>query len=86
MPQSSHDPAAEHHNLASHAHDVAAVAHGKTDHRSAHKLSNQDQEHSREELELSAQLVTAVVESTKAETGKDEHVETAHVVRSALPL
>ena len=47
MPQSSHDRAAELHNLAAHAHQAAATAHGKGDHLSAHELSRQAEEHSR---------------------------------------
>src|ERR1035438_6762659 len=46
MPQSTHDRAAELHNLAAHAHTAAAVAHGKGDHLTAHELSKQAQEHS----------------------------------------
>jgi len=39
MTQSSHDRAAELHNLAAHAHAAAAVAHQKGDHMTAHELS-----------------------------------------------
>jgi hypothetical protein len=46
MPQSTHDRAAELHNLAAHAHAAAATAHGKGDHLTAHELSRQAQEHS----------------------------------------
>ena len=86
MPQSSHDQAAELHNLASHAHAVAAVAHGKTDHRTAHELSNQAHELSREALKHSEQLDEATADSTKAETGAAEKVKVVHVVRPGLPL
>ena len=86
MPQSSHDQAAELHNLASHAHAVAAVAHGKTDHRTAHELSNQAHELSREALKHSEQLDEATADSTKAETGTGEKVKAVHVVRPGLPL
>ena len=41
MTQSSYDRIAEIHNLASHAHLAAAVAHGKGDHLTAHELSRQ---------------------------------------------
>jgi hypothetical protein len=85
MPQSSHDQAAELHNLASHAHAVAAVAHGKADHRTAHELSKQAYELSRNALKHSEQLDTAAAESTKAETGKGEKVEAARIVRPGLP-
>jgi len=86
MPQSSHDQTAELHNLASHAHAVAAVAHGKTDHRTAHELSNQAHELSREALKHSEQLDEATADSTKAETGTSEKVKAVHVVRPGLPL
>ena len=39
MPQSTHDRAAELHNLAAHALVSAAAAHGKADHLTAHELS-----------------------------------------------
>ena len=85
MPQSSHDQAAELHNLASHAHAVAAVAHGKADHRTAHELSKQAYELSRNALKHSKQLDTAAAESTKAEIGKGEKVEATRIVRPGLP-
>jgi len=86
MPQSSHDPAAELHNLASHSHDVAAVAHGKADHRSAHELSNQAHELTREDLMRAEQLDAAAAKSAKAKIGTDEKVEAVHIVRPGLPL
>jgi hypothetical protein len=46
MPQSTHDRAAELHNLAAHAHAAAAAAHGKADHLTPHELSKQALEHS----------------------------------------
>jgi len=46
MPQSTHDRAAELHNLASHAHAAAAAAHGKGDHLTAHELTKRAYEHS----------------------------------------
>jgi hypothetical protein len=46
MTQSSHDRAAELHNLAAHAHAAAAVAHLKGDHMTAHELSKKAQEKS----------------------------------------
>ena len=48
MNQISYERIAELHNLASHAHSAAAVAHGKGDHLTAHELSRQALEHSRE--------------------------------------
>ena len=68
MSQSPHDQAAELHNLPSHAHAVAAVAHDKADHRTAHELSKQADEHSRNALKHSEQPNTAAAESTKEET------------------
>jgi len=85
MPQSSHDPAAELHNLASHAHAVAAVSHGKADHRSAHELSKQADELSRNALKHSEQLDTPAAVPATAETGKGEKVEAARNVRPGLP-
>jgi hypothetical protein len=86
MPQSSHNPAAELHNHESHAHAVAAVAHGKADHRSAHELSNQDHEIYQEDLKRTAQLDAAAVKSAKAKIEMGEKVEAVHVVRPGLPL
>jgi hypothetical protein len=86
MPQSSHDQAAELHNLASHAHAVAAVAHGKADHRTAHELSEKAYELSRNALKHAEQLDTAAAESTNAETGRGEKVEVAPTIRPGLPL
>jgi hypothetical protein len=86
MPQSSHKPVAELHNFVSHAHAVAAVAHDKTDHRSAHELSNQAHELTREDLKRAEQLVAVVAKSAKAKTGTGEKVEVVHVVRPGLPL
>jgi hypothetical protein len=56
MPQSTHDRVAELHNLASHAHLAAAIAHGKGDHLSAHELSVQAHEHSTHAHQLSEEL------------------------------
>lgn len=72
MTQSSHDRAAELHNLASHAHAVATVAQGKSDHRTAHELSQQADELSRNALKHSEQLDTPAAVPTTAETGKGE--------------
>jgi hypothetical protein len=46
MPQSTHDRAAELHNLAAHVHAAAATAHGKGDHLTADELSIRAHEHS----------------------------------------
>jgi hypothetical protein len=85
MPQSSHDQAAELHNLAAHAHAAAAVAHGKADHLTAHELSRQADDHSRNALKYSEQLDTAAAESTKAETSQGKKAEAVHLVRPGLP-
>ena len=72
MPQSSHDQAAELHNLASHAHAVAAVAHGKADHLTDHELNKQADELSRNALNHPKHLETPAAESGTAERGKGE--------------
>jgi hypothetical protein len=46
MPQSTHNRAAELHNLAIHAHQAAAAAHEKGDHLTAHELTKKALEHS----------------------------------------
>jgi len=73
MPQSSHDQAAERHNLASHAHAVAAIAHGKADHLTDHELNKQADELSRNAVKHTEQLDTPAAESGTAETGKGEN-------------
>jgi hypothetical protein len=65
MPQSTHDQAAELHNLAAHAH-AAAVAHGKGDHLTAHELSKQALEHSMNAHKLAEQLAPKAAKSSKA--------------------
>jgi hypothetical protein len=55
MTQSTYDRIAEIHNLASHTHSAAAVAHAKGDHITAHELSRQALEHSREAYRYSEQ-------------------------------
>jgi hypothetical protein len=66
MPQSSHDRLAELHNLAAHAHAAAAVAHGKGDHLTAHELTKQAQEHSRNIQKLTEELANKAPSSSKA--------------------
>jgi hypothetical protein len=66
MPQSTHDRAAELHNLAAHAHAAAAVADGKGDHLTAHELSKQALEHSMNAHKLAEQLATKAAKSGKA--------------------
>jgi hypothetical protein len=80
MPQSSHDQAAELHNLASHAHAAAAVSHGKAEHLTAHELSKQAHELSRNALKHSEQLDTPAVAPEPVETAKP-----VHKVRPGLP-
>jgi hypothetical protein len=46
MSLTTHYRAAELHNLASHAHTAATVAHGKGDHLTAHELTQQAHVHS----------------------------------------
>jgi len=67
MPQSPHNRIAELHNLAAHAHTAAAVAHGKGDHLTAHELSKQALEYSRNAHQLSEELATKVAQSRRAE-------------------
>jgi hypothetical protein len=66
MPQSTHDRAAELHNLAAHAHFAAAAAHGKADHQTAHELSKQALELSLNAHKHSEQLVEEAEKSSKA--------------------
>lgn len=85
MPQSTHDRAAELHNLASHGHDAAAVAHGKADHRTAHELSKQAHELSQNAWKHAEQLDRPAAKASNAETAKGEKVEVVHAVRPGLP-
>jgi hypothetical protein len=66
MPQSTHDRAAELHNLAAHTHAAAATAHGKGDHLTAHELSKQAHEHSIDAHKLPEELGTKARSSSKA--------------------
>ena len=70
MPQSAHDRVAELHNLASHAHSAAATAHGKGDHLTAHELSKQALEYSRNAHRHTDELVAAA-----AKIGKEQGPE-----------
>lgn len=56
---------AELHNLAAHAHNAAAVAHGKGDHLTAHELSQQAHEHSMNALKLAEELARDAQKSSK---------------------
>jgi hypothetical protein len=66
MPQSTHDRAAELHNMAAHAHASAAAAHGKGDHLTAHELGKKALEHSLHAYKLSEQLVEEAEKTGKA--------------------
>jgi hypothetical protein len=66
MTQSTHDRAAELHNLAAHAHAAAAVAHGKGDHLTAHELTKQAHEHSMNVHKLAEALAKKDAKSRKA--------------------
>jgi len=85
MPQSSHDQAAELHNLSSHAHAVATVSHGHADHLSAHELSKQADELSRNATKHSEQLDTPAEAPASAITGKGKKPGAARKVRPGLP-
>jgi hypothetical protein len=52
--------------LAAHAHGAAAAAHAKSDHMTAHELSKQALEHSRNAHRLSQELVEDAENSAKA--------------------
>ena len=56
MSPSTHNPVAELHNLAEHAHASAAEAHGKGDRLTAHELSKKARELSEDACRHSAQL------------------------------
>jgi hypothetical protein len=70
MTQSPHDRVAELHNLASHAHTAAAVAHGKGDHLAAHELTRKAHEHSLNAFNHLTELASDALSSSKAETAK----------------
>jgi hypothetical protein len=53
MPGDTHRIAAEMHERAAHAHQVAAAHHGKEDHLTAHELSKQALDHARRAFEMS---------------------------------
>jgi hypothetical protein len=65
MPQSTHDQAAELHNLAAHAHAAAAVAHGKGDHLTAHELTKQAHEYSWNAYKHAGELIVDLAKSHK---------------------
>lgn len=68
MPTSPHNRIAELHNLAAHAHAAAAVAHGKTDHLTAHDLSKQALEHSMNAHKLLQELTAKNANPDKAQS------------------
>jgi hypothetical protein len=57
MPMDSHQRAAEFHDLAAHAHRVAAVHHEKEDHLTGHELSKQAMEHSAKAYQASQEAL-----------------------------
>lgn len=61
----SNNRVAELHNLASHAHTAAAVAHGKGDHLTAHELTKQAHEHSVNAHKASEELIKELGKSSK---------------------
>lgn len=65
MPQSTHDRAAELHNLAAHAHEAAAASHAKGDHLSAHELSKRALEHSENACKLAEENAAKAAKSVK---------------------
>ena len=65
MPQSTHDRAAELHNLAAHAHEAAATAHAKGDRLTAHELSKQALEHSTNASKLVVKRAEEALKSVK---------------------
>ena len=86
MPQSLHGQSAELHNHATHTREVAAVAPNKADHRSAHELSEQERELSREGQKRSEQLDAAATTAAQEEIKKETKVKPVHVIRPGLPL
>jgi hypothetical protein len=57
MPNDSHRRAAEFHDLAAHAHRVAAVHHDKEDHLTGHEHSKQPMEHSAKTYQASQEAL-----------------------------
>jgi hypothetical protein len=66
MPQSAHNGIAELHNLAEHAHAAAAAAHGKGDHLTAHELSKQALEYSKDAYRHSEEILREPAASSNA--------------------
>jgi len=64
MPQSTHNRAAELHNLAEHTHDSAA--HDKADHLTRHELTKQADEHSKKTHERGEVLADKVAKRNNA--------------------
>ena len=59
MSLSTHYRAAELHNLASHAHTAAAVAHGKEDHLTAHETT-MNREQLKAQIALQTEFISAI--------------------------
>jgi hypothetical protein len=64
MPQSTHNRAAELHNLAEHIHDAAG--HDKADHLTPHELTKQADEHSKNAAERDEVLAARAAKRNKA--------------------
>jgi hypothetical protein len=63
MPNDSHQRAAQFHELAVHAHCVAATHHLKEDHQTGHEHSKQALEHAHKAFEWSQEVHRKSVES-----------------------
>jgi hypothetical protein len=81
MRNSLHDSqqkAAEYHNLAAHAHRIAAVHHGQEDHLTGHEHSRQALEHShtahQHSLEMYQKATTAHVVVVRAQEASAEDI------------
>ena len=70
MPKDEHYRAAQMHNLAAHAHMVAATHHDKEDHMTGHEYSKQAMEHSAKAHEASQAAIQKSTE-TNANLSKD---------------
>ena len=64
MPQSTHNRAAELHNLAEHNHDAAG--HDKADHLTPHELTKQAEEHSKNTAERDEAMAAKAAKRNKA--------------------
>ena len=72
MPNDSHQRAAEFHDLAAHAHRVAAAHHQKEDHLTGHELSQQAMEHSAKAFKASQEALQKSAMFAKQKQGKSQ--------------